>query len=91
MFSSYARKDAETSAGREAVADFLAGSHDRSAIIFRRYDKLALLNILAIEERLKDLERQSEFDRDWLDRHGSKELEHTIRAYRKFLVANTSA
>jgi len=47
-----------------AVAGFLAGNTSKTAAIFRRYDELALHNILHLSRKLAHLERRGYVDQD---------------------------
>jgi hypothetical protein len=85
--TSRATVDVEKAMYQEGLAGFLASTHDKSALIFRRYDRLALLNILALEERLKALEEDTKKAEKTLPSRLSKELEEAIHAYRKSLIS----
>lgn len=72
------RQDTETALDF-SLAEFLARSTSKSAVVFRRYDKLALRNILRLNEKLYRMELES---------HGSQKnaeqdarLAYTVKEY----------
>jgi hypothetical protein len=42
--------------GFPSLADFIASDHDRTSLVFKRFDKLAARNLLYLQSELAELE-----------------------------------
>lgn len=62
-------------------ADFLARSTDKSAAIFRRFDKLAYYNIINLQNKLSKFEDKLNTAEE-LPEDEIKELRETLKNYR---------
>lgn len=77
--------------GFPQTAQFLAADPDKSAVIFRRFDKLSIRNLLNLEGRVAALESiQKKLDRDDNDQHWQNDhIAAAAQSWEDFAVLGT--
>jgi hypothetical protein len=72
--------------GFPSLADFIASDQDRTSLVFKRFDRLAIRNLLYLQSELSDLQAQQEaFDaQDQSFQHGSRESKECAMNWERF-------
>jgi len=85
-------KEEEVLPGFPATSNFIAQDPAKTAVIFRRFDRLAVRNLLHLEARLAALEElQNTFDKDDIDfNRGNEPITTAARSWEDFAVFGNS-
>lgn len=72
--------------GFPSLADFISSDPDHTSLIFKRFDKLAVRNLLYIQSELAELQaKQEQFDaEDQSIEHGSREAKECAMNWETF-------
>lgn len=69
--------------GFPSLAAFMASDSDKAAVIFKRFDRLAIRNLLCLQSELAELESQlDQFDRDDQQSRDTMQSLRNWQAYR---------
>jgi aminoglycoside phosphotransferase len=70
--------------GYPSITSFISSDHDRTTLVFKRFDDLAIRNLLYLQSELAELkERQEEFDEEDRSIHADLEMKACAMSWSK--------